>query len=381
MKTQRPISDWTSIEARLNIHDLQGFIAREIVPLTASLDDTVIDKKKKPHTGGDLSMTVTFIGFSVTFFILMVTIPDNLWGNIVKFGAFFPLFFLWLAGSIYLFRHRIAAQMVERNAWFIARSKALTKIADTLGLNYVASPGGAPLPLQMLTAYDWVPSAFKDTEHILNEHGGMDEALAIAHQSGAMMAAAVVIGPREQVEASNAMAAASIKVEDGFYGERNGAAFSAFEWIEKGNESPDIYHLVIVFKTPRRLYGTTQLRTRRTAWPKPIDAAALKPVRLVAPAFEDRFRLRSSDQVEARTLFDPAVLEKVADLARGEKVRAVAFEDHLVIDVAGRDRFALIDLNTGECSEDSIRASLVNIADMLDLADAVSRAFRLQTAA
>lgn len=345
MKMPIPMSDWAAIEARLNIQDLQDFIAREIVPLTPLLDNTATDKKK-PRDGLDLPASVAFIGFIITFLILMVTTPDNLLGNIFKFVAFLPLFFLWLAGSFYLFRHRIAAHIIKRNVWFIARSKALAKIAETLSLTYVASPGGAPLPLQMMAKYDWVPSAFKDAEHILNDHGGMDEALEIAHKSGAMMGTGVVIGTREQVEASNAKAAAHIKVEDGFYGERNGAPFSAFEWIEDGDESADIYHLVMVYKTPRRLYGVTQLRSRHTGWQKHNEAAALKPIALVAPAFEDRFRLRSTDQVEARMLFDPAVLEKVAGLAHGEKVRAVAFEDHLVIDVAGKDRFALIDLHT-----------------------------------
>ncbi len=88
--------------------------------------------------------------------------------------------------------------------------------------------------------------------------------------------------------------------------------------------------------------------------------------------------MRTTDQVEARTVFDPAVIERVAELGRGEKVRAVAFENHLVIDIKGIDRFAMVDLVTGEWSSQTISDSMINIAEMLETVSAIANAFRLK---
>ena len=62
-------------------------------------------------------------------------------------------------------------------------------------------------------------------------------------------------------------------------------------------------------------------------------------------------------------------------------MRAVAFDEHLVIDVAGQDRFAMVDLITGAWSDESIAATMTNVAEMLELADAVAHAFKLRAAA
>jgi hypothetical protein len=95
-------------------------------------------------------------------------------------------------------------------------------------------------------------------------------------------------------------------------------------------------------------------------------------------AFDALYRLRASDQVEARALFNPAVIERVIALAHGGKFRAVARQQHLVFDFASEaNRFHLIDLITGEWSDETIRQTHADLAEALALVDALGHAFML----
>lgn len=372
--------DWPGIARRLGVADAQALAERRIIPLIEGVPVGERDAKGAPKNHLELPVTVAFFAFVAAFMSLGYVLPDNLPGNIARFILFPVLFLAMIGASMFLFRDRFIAALTYGKERFIARSRALKSLAEELGLEYTPSPGGAPAALKFIARHAWSPAVLKDAAAVLDDHGGMDAPLAAARKSGAMMSDVAYLGSRDQKDKYVAQHASMQQVEDGFQGARNGVAFSAFEWVETVEDSPNIYHLVMVFDARRRLYGVTQLRTRHIAWPSAPEGVDLKRVGVVAPAFEERFRIRTNDQVEARAVFDPAVLERVASLAHGEKVRAVAAGEHLVIDVAGEDRFAMVDLATGAWSEATVAKTMTNIAEMLDLADAVADAFRLKAA-
>lgn len=374
------MTDWTEIERRLGLHNAQGFVEREILPLLKDVRIEDQTSKGEFENRLQLPMTLGFFGFVATFIALNFFLPDSFIGVALRF-ILFPLMFLgFLAVAFYAFKDRVVAAITEGQSRFIARSKALTRIASEVGLTYVPSPGGAPSLLKFLVKYDWAPVVLKEAADVLDDHGGMDEALAVARASGAMVSDVTVIGSDQTRDQYLAQQASYQQVEDGFQGEQDGVPFSSFEWMESVEDASNIYHLTMVFELPRKLYGFTQLRSRKIAWPSASSEQDFKSVGLVASDFEERFRLRSTDQVEARAVFDPVVIERVVDIAHGEPVRAVAFDRHLVIDVAGEDRFALVDLITGAWSEETIAASMLNIAQTLELAGAVAHAFKLRAA-
>ncbi len=375
------MADWRDISRRLGITDAEGFARREIIPQLEALPVERLKKDGERENRLELPMAVGFFAFMAAFVGLHLVLPDNFLGVAARFVLFPVMFLGFIAGAMFLFRGRIVEALTRGKVRYIARSKALLALGRELRLTYIPSPGGAPDALKFVARQSWAPDVLKEATAVIEDHGGMDEALDIATRSGALMSDITVLGSSEQKEKYLKQQASWRQVEDGFQGARGGVPFSAFEWVESVEDAPDVYHLAMVFASPHRLHGVTQLRSRRIGWSSARADIELKPVGIVAPAFEDRFRMRSTDQVEARLVFDPVVLERVAALAHGEKVRAVAFEDNLVVDVAGENRFAMVDLVTGVWSEETIAMSMANIADMLALADAVAHAFKLRTAA
>lgn len=377
--------DWPDIERRLGLRQVERFVRQEIRPL---IQDVPIEEVMRQ--GSDSNRTnirlqkpvfVAMAGFGLTFAVLMILTNDSAFGIILLFFLAIPIFALWVAGTVYAFRRRITAAIVDGQQRFVARSKALTTMANAIGLTYVPSPGGAPDALKTIAKYRYTPQPIKDIAAMLDDHGGMDAPLAVARQSGVMIGIGTILGSTEQKEKHYAQAAANVQVEDGFQGKRDGLAFSAFEWVQSVDDEPNVHHLVLVYRAPQRLYGVTQLRSRHITWPGGHPEAKFAPIGVVAPAFEDRFRMRTTDQVEARTVFDPVVIERVAELAHGEKVRAVATGEHLVFDIEGKDRFAMVELIDGRWSDQSIAKAMINVAEMLELSDAVAHAFKLRTRA
>lgn len=373
--------DWSEIDRRLGVADAKGLAARAVIP---HLDTIPVERLKRDGVREnrlELPLSIGFFGFMAIFIALNVVLPDTFFGVLARFILFPILFLGCIAAAFYFFRDRVADALIRGKTRYIAQARAMSALATELGLSYVPSPGGAPEALKILARQEWAPATVKDAVAVIDDHGGMDSAVDIAKKSGALFTDATVLGSPEQKEKYAEQQASWRQVEDGFQGARNGVPFSAFEWVESVSEAPDIYHLAMVFSSSHRLHGVTQLRSRHIAWPGAPETLDLKPVGVVAPKFEERFRMRTTDQMEARLVFDPVVLERVARIAHGEQVRAVAFEDHLVIDVAGENRFAMVDLVTGVWSEETIAATMINIADMLTLADAVGRAFKLRAAA
>ena len=369
--------DWQRVEKRTGWPDARELVAREIVPRLRDVPVEVLSRKGEFKLPLEGPISVAMVLFGVVFLVAFVLMPGGFFGSLLQLVLFPLLFFGCIAAAIYLSRHRLFAYLERIEARYLARSNALVPIAERARLSYVPSPGGSPSPLQWLARQAWAPEVARRMSEMLDANGGMDEAVAVARQSGVMLSNGLVLGTKETREAHRVRQSSGLQLEDGFAGRAGGVAFNAFEWVEKGDESPDTWHLILVFDLPLNLSGVTQLRTRGTAWPSYLGHRVLQDILLSHSGFAERFRLRADDAVEAHMIFDPAVVERVAALAEGEKVRAVAFGNHLVIDVEGEDRFALVDLQSGEWNEERIARTLVNVAEMKELAMAVADAFYL----
>lgn len=372
-------TSWQDLDARLDTTDLEKLVETDIRPkLVALSENTNPDEQAqiKKHLGR--SFSIGFFGFGCAFFLIAVGLPDLWWLVILKF-ILFPILFLGaILLTAWLERERLGNLILQTSQNFITRSQVLDVVATRLGLLYVPSPGGAPQSLKILAKTGLFKSLTGPIIELLDRHGGMDDALEAAVETGLLVPDTVVLGTAEQRARYYRQTALGHSFEDGFEGERNGIGFSAFEWIESVEDEDDRYHLILVLKAPYRLSGTTQLRSRQTPWPKRLEDADFVLVQLVPESFNEKFRLRSTDQVEARTLFNPAVVERVLELAHGDTFRAVAREEHLVLDIVGDNRFNMVDLHTGVWSDDQIRRALTDIAEMLEFVDTVAHAFMVR---
>ncbi len=378
--TTTPAPGWDDIEAHAGFAGLRGVVQEKLIPALerAPAEDASksgAPKKLQRMMSGAFALGVAL--FLSTFFIL----PDTWWGTTLRFIAF-PLCFF---GSIVLFARlnwRVLMEFFLRAETRLGlRAEGLQAVAGHLGLNYVPMPGGPPEGLAMLARQSWMPGEFRQLVSRMEQHGGMDDAVEAARRAGLMVPNVVVLGNEETKDKYRAQQEASQELEDGFHGERNGIGFDMFEWVEHVSDAPNIHHLVVVLKAPFALEGVTELRSRHIGWLRGPDKVNLRPVSLEAVRFADHYRLRSSDQVESRALFNPAVIERVLALADRGKFRGVASGRDLVFAFEGTDRFALLNLQTGAWDETSIRRGLGDLADALGLVDALAHAFMLRRGA
>ncbi|MBA3069035.1 MAG: DUF3137 domain-containing protein [Hyphomonas sp.] len=320
-----------------------------------------------------------FASFVIMFLIVQALLPKTGWGELISFLLFPLLFFLNIALALFLLRGRLTRLFIEAQARLAVKAEALTTIIRPLGLTYVPAPGGAPKGLEWLAKQSWAPPEFRKAAEALQHIGGMDKAVETVRDCGLFTGANVyVVGSPEQKAKYAEYAAANRRIEDGFEGRLAGLAMSMFEWIESVEDAPDVPHLVIVLEAPFQLHGVTQLRARKTSWPQDPAGRPLQEVDLGPKAFDALYRLRASDQVEARAIFNPAVIERVIALAHGGKFRAVAQGNYLVFDFAGGpNRFQLVDLLTGVWSDETIRQTHADLAETLALVETLGHAFML----
>ncbi len=369
---------WDEIERQDGFAGAQAAVARDIRPILERVKLDPINPDRQKKIVGRF-MTAPFFLFVVTFFMIDLFLPSTGGWEVLKFLLFPVIFIGYMAAGLFLMRGQLAKLFVEAQSRLAVKAEAMARIAAPLGLTYVPAPGGAPKGLEWLAKQSWAPAILRDATASLNAAGGMDGAVAIVRDSGLLLEGNIyVAGTPEQKAKYNAQASSMRHVEDGFEGTRGGLTFSMFEWVEKVEDAPDIYHLVIVLEAPLRLHGVTHLRARKYVWPQDPNGTPLEDVDLGPKAFDALYRLRASDQVEARALFNPAVIERVIALAHGGKFRAVARQQHLVFDFASEaNRFHLIDLITGEWSDESIRQTHADLAEALALVDALGHAFML----
>ena len=369
---------WEDIERHQGFAGAEARATAELRPLLERvvLDPIDAGRQQKIITR---YMTTAFLSFGVSFMALEFLLPNGAGWEFLKFILFPIVFIAYMALALFLMRGRLAKLFVEAQARLGVKADAMQRLAAPLGLAYVPAPGGAPKGLEWLAQQSWAPAILREATVKLNAAGGMDGAVAIVRESGLLIEAnTYVVGTPEQKAQYNDQAASMRQIEDGFEGTRAGLAFSMFEWVERVSEAPDIYHLVIVLEAPLRLHGVTHLRARKTTWPQDPNGTPMQDVDLGPKAFDALYRLKASDQVEARAIFNPAVIERVIALAHGGPFRAVARQQHLVFDFASEaNRFHLIDLITGHWSDDTVRQAHADLAEALALVDALGHAFML----
>lgn len=368
---------WTELERQLQLTDIPKLISEGVRPHLEALPDD----RQDARTGKALkqlksAFTTAFFGFGAFFFLFVILVPDTWWGVTVKFVVFPVAFFGSFLLAAWLNRAAIADFFLATQERFVAKSRAMIAIAKAIGLTYIAAPGGAPESLKVIQKIGFLRREIQSVMDLLDDHGGLEDSVNAAIDSGLLLSDVVVLGSEEQKARFYRQSAMGHSFEDGFTGVRNGLHFSAFEWIERVEDAEDLYHLLVVFRAPYRLAGSTQFRSRKTPWPNRLDDH-FQDVQIVPESFSKNFRLRSTDQVEARTLFNPAVVERVLALAHGDPFRAVAKGNHLVIDVVGQNRFQLLDLATGAWSEASVQATLTDLSELLAFVDAMAETFML----
>ena len=370
-------ANWPEIEAKHGFKGAESFAKSMIMPKLQRLPLDITDKKGVPP---ELTapFTLSFILFLLCIFGVHFLIPDNFIGGVVRFFLFPFLFLGSIALTLFVFRNRFLAFLMRGQERFVARAEILSAIAAQAGLSYIPVPGGAPTALNKLAKWRFLPTQLRESIELVEDHGGMELPLKTAIESGIMANNAVVIGSKKQKDQYQEQLMSMRQLEDGFHGERNGIEFDAFEWKESVQDQAPIDHLVLVFTAPTKLTGTTQLSSKGAGWPLSKSDVQLKPVSLGVKDFDTRFRLRATDQVEARVVFNPAVIERVIELAHGEKIRAVAFDTHLVFDIAGTARFDILNLATGAWSEQTVKQTYADISELLDLVDAVAHTFMVE---
>lgn len=368
---------WDEIEQAEGFAGLRAHAETVVAPLLDGADLRPLDAKGLTARLGGVA-SGGFFAFVVIFLIVQAVLPDTWWGETLVFLLFPLLFFGCILGALFLFRRTLLNVLIAARAGFVLRGKALSALVAPLGLLYVAAPGGAPAPLKWLAQQSWIPAELRDLDTTLDDAGGMDGAVAAARETGLLVEPNVyVVGTREQKERYQKMAASHATIEDGFHGRRRGIDFDMFEWVERVEDAPDVHHLVIVLDAPMELHGVTQLRARKIGWPQEASDIRFEEVDLGPKAFEAVYRLRSSDQTEARAIFNPAVIERVIGLAHDGKFRAVAKGRRLVFDFPGVNRFNLVDIVSGAWSQDKLRETASDLVEALTLVDTLAHAFML----
>lgn len=367
---------WDEIEQVEGFGGLRAHAEANVLPILETADLKAGDGAQlKGRVGG--AVVFGFFAFFIGFTLAEMLMPDTWWGQLLLFILFPVLFFGSIMGALLLNLRSVIRMLLDAKARLLVRARALSTLGEPLGLSYVAMPGGLPPALKWLASQSWAPADLKQAASALEETGGMDEAVAAARDAGLMVDSNVyVVGSAEQRAQYQKVAADQAQIEDGFHGRRSGIDFELFEWIERVKDAPAIYHLVVVLEAPFPLHGVTQLRARKTGWPQD-STSGFAEVDLGPRAFKEHYRLRSTDQVEARAIFNPAVIERVIELAGGETFRASARRSRLVFDFPGADRFALIDLVTGVWSLETLERTAGDLVAALALIDTLAHAFML----
>ncbi len=172
--------------------------------------------------------------------------------------------------------------------------------------------------------------------------------------------------------------------EDHFEGTYKGSniQFSEIE-LKKRRRSRKRTRYVTVFKglallfenKNRKFYGHTIIdynKSKISEWfkEKTLD---LKRANLVDPEFENIFDVYTNDQVEARYLVDPAIMEKLKALYEhynGKGISAAYYNDKFLILIASRDNhFEPPDIYTPATNPKGLEDLKKEIEDVLDIGD------------
>jgi hypothetical protein len=366
-------SGWERLERRQRFKGLRNLTEQTLLPALTNAKPRLTESNPiNALYGGSL---FAIIAAGVVVLVLTST-----------FGIFG--FILGMVIGVFAVRPVIAKIAKEAVTRLVAdlefRQSIFAPLAEHIGLQYIAAPGGGRGILKQQSQEGPFQASFGALYEAFEAYSGQEEAVAAARASGLVELATVIhIGQADEAT-KKARETGMTRLEDGFTGEQNGLHFDAFEVVRSSREVRDgrahsaKHALLLVLKLPRPLQSTTQLRSRKIEWHQPGEADHLQPVRLESDAFDEQFRVRSNDQVEARFVFTPDIMERVLRLAHGDAIRATARGDHLMIAFEGPNRFDLTSADTGLSGEDAIRFAIQQIGEMLDLVDAVGEVFRLE---
>ena len=371
---------WDQIEQVGGFAGVRRLVESEIRPALEALPVEEIAK------GGAPKIVSSVMGWASGLFVLLffpafLFLPDTWWGVGLRF-ILFPLFFFGSFAGVIWLRRRTLADFIRRAAMRArVRAQVLERLAAHLGLTYVAKPGRRPLWLDWASRQSRLPQDIRDDMTLIYGSGEMEAATARVRDAGFLTTNVYVVGSEEQKRQYHEQIASSQQFEDGFRGARNGVPFEMLEWVEKVDEAPDIHHLMVLMTAPRNLEGVVQLRSKSARWwDKRVSDRPFQKVLVGPPAFRNAFDVRTSDQVHAHVLFDPAAIEAMIAFTRLDKFRASAIGDQLVFEIAGENRFVLVDEASGAWSEDTLRAGIADLAEALALVDALAAAFRVRPA-
>lgn len=369
--------DWTELEARLNAQDLKAFVDGHVIPQLSELD-TESETVGGPPKSLTRAITICFFAFVVSFMIIESLLPRSALGIISGFVIFPVLFFGFMALGVYSMRNTIADFITKAQNNFIIRNAALGRIAAHLDLVYVPMPGGPSKGLKLFAKWKHCPGKIKDVVEMMDSESGLQFQSDVIRKSGMVIPSDVVIGSEESKTKYYETAQENLQFEDGFSGSRNGVDFAVMEFEERHDEV-SYHHLLIHLTLPHSLTSWVEFKNKAGKWPKSRPNVDLKKVTVPYSPFSKAYDIRASDQTEARLVFDPVVIEALSQFAANAPSRGVAFDNHLVFDVRGENRFELVDVATGVWSEESLKQTFTDIADMLALVDAVSHSFVSKT--
>ena len=368
---------WTEIEAHPRGGGLKRLVDTQIRPHLERLQKENVDKDGHPKIVG----LILFYGMGLFFFVFLLTfiiLPAGFIGDVLRVILFPFLTIGSFLAVAYLNRNVLLTWLLHAQMRDTARARALDPVARQLGLAYIPRPGGKHPFLDWLGKQSWLPPKLKTAlDERPETDGSMLPAVEAARTAGIMGPEPVVLGTAEQKARYEAQALSLLNVQDGFHGRSGEFEFDAFEWVESVEDSPDVFHLVLVLALARPIQGVVELRARGMGWLPAGKAGPFQTVQLGAEAFHDQYRLRTTDQVEAHALFDPVVVERLITLSHGEKFRAVARGQHLIVSVEGEDRFGLVNIQTGAWSDETLRQCLGDILELVDFVDAIGNTFRV----
>lgn len=174
--------------------------------------------------------------------------------------------------------------------------------------------------------------------------------------------------------------------EDMIRGQGHGADFVLHELhLERRQKSKNSDNYVTVFrgilmelKFPRKFEGITLL-LRDKGWFNSKKKQDLKRVGLEDPHFEKIFEAYGSDQVTARVLLDPLMIQALVDLEQafgGSKVRALFIDGSMFIAFEAKNQFEAGSMFTPLQDRARVRTILTEIGEIFDLIDGVVNTHR-----
>lgn len=357
----------------MKMSEIERLIEAEIKPLLAQVKQ---EKLTKDGTPQQLKLPV-FLGFGIFIALFIgtkIALPNNGIGEVLTFIAFPILFFGTFLAMGFLFRDRLAELFVKGKHNFLLRTKIMVKLSTALGLDYIAVPGGPSPSLKTFANWSKCPQVIKDAVKVMEENSGLGDASDIIRASGLAVPNAVFIGSEDSKARYFEENLDEQQFEDGFTGVRGNIPFAAVEWTERDDDF-STHHLLIALTLPTKLTGRVEFKNKAGKWPMTHPQRKHDKVKLLSRQFAKAYQVRADDQMEARLIFDPAVIERLTAYSAHGAVRGVAFENHLVVDLIGDNRFDILDVMTGEHNEDRIRKTLNDFDDMLGFVDAISAAF------